>query len=105
MKTSGVSEVRKRFSAFLRMVEHGERVAITRRGRVVAELRPAVYVTENDKYAERRRRVRAGTARLGSPNRPDLYPCPCHRLPSQVVRDLLDAVRGERNEPGPRTCE
>ncbi|MCY4601400.1 MAG: type II toxin-antitoxin system Phd/YefM family antitoxin [Acidobacteria bacterium] len=105
MKTSGVSEVRKRLSAFLRMVEYGERVAITRRGRVVAELRPPVHMTEDDKYAVLRLHQRAGTVRLGGPNRPDLYPRPDRRLTSPVVQDLLDEVRGERNDLGPKTGE
>ena len=96
MKTSGVRELRTRLSAYLRMVEQGERVAVTRRGRVVAELGPPAHTTEDDAYAELRRRVRAGTVRMGGRNRPDLYPRPSHRLPSQVVQDMLDEVRGER---------
>ena len=96
MKTSGVREIKNRLSAYLRMVEQGERVAITHRGRVVAELGPPTHATEDDAYTELRRRARAGTVRLGAPNRPDLYPRPARRLPSQVVQDLLDEVRGER---------
>ena len=96
MKTLGVSEVRKRLSAFFRMVAHGERVAITRRGRVVAELRPPVHTTEQDTHADLRRRERAGTVRLGSPNRPDRYPRPSRSLPSRVVRDLLMDAIGAR---------
>ena len=96
MKTSGVREIKNRLSAYLRMVEQGERVAITHRGRIVAELGPPTHTTEEDAYAELRRRARAGTVRLGAPNRPDLYSSPSRRLPSQVVRDLLDEVRGER---------
>lgn len=96
MKTSGVREIKNRLSAYLRMVEEGERVAITHRGRVVAELGPPTHATEDDAYTELRRRARAGTVRLGAPNRPDLYPRPARRLPSQVVQDLLDEVRGER---------
>lgn len=78
------------------MVEQGERVAITHRGRVVAELGPPAHTTEDDAYADLRRRARAGTVRLGAPNRPDLYPRPTPRLPSRIVQDLLDEVRGER---------
>ena len=96
MKAAGVVEIKGRLSAYLRMVERGESVAITRRGRVVAELRPPTHTTEEDAYAELRRRARAGTVRLGAPNRPDLYPRSSRRLPSLVVQDLLDEVRGER---------
>ena len=96
MKTSGVREIKNRFSEYLRMVENGERVAVTHRGRVVAELGPPAHVTEEEAYAELRRRARSGTVRLGAPNRPDVYPRPARRLPSSVVQELLDEVRGDR---------
>ena len=96
MKTSGVREIKNRLSEFLRMVENGERVAVTHRGRIVAELGPPAHTTEEEAYAELRRRARAGNVRLGAPNRPDVYPRPARRLPSSVVRELLDDVRGER---------
>ena len=96
MKTSGVREVKNRFSAFLRMVEQGERVAVTHRGRVIAELAPPAHTTEDAARTELRRRARTGTVRLGAPNRPDVYPHSSRRLPSRVVRELLDDVRGER---------
>ena len=62
----------------------------------MAELGPPTHTTEDDAYAELRRRARAGTLRLGAPNRPDLYPRPSRRLPSRIVQDLLDEVRGKR---------
>ena len=95
MLTSGVREIRNRLSAYLRMVEQGERVAVTHRGRVVAELGPPRHITEEEAYGELRRRARAGTVRPGAPNRPDVYPRPSRRLPSRIVQDLLDEVRGE----------
>ena len=96
MKTSGVREIKNRFSEYLRMVQNGERVAVTHRGRVVAELGPPAHVTEEEAYAELRHRARNGTVRLGAPNRPDVYPRPARRLPSSVVQELLDDVRGDR---------
>ena len=96
MKTSGVREVKNRLSAYLRMVEQGERVAVTHRGRVVAELGPPTHASEDESHAELRRRARTGTVRLGAPNRPDVYPRPSRRLPTRIVQDLLDEVRGER---------
>lgn len=95
MKTSGIRDVKNRLSAYIRMVEHGERVAITHRGRVVAELGPPTHATDDEAQAELRRRARAGAVRLGAPNRPDVYPRPLRRLPTRVVQDLLDEVRGE----------
>ena len=96
MKTTGVRDIKNRFSEYLRMVENGERVAVTHRGRIVAELGPTAHVTEEEAYGELRRRARNGTVRLGAPNRPDVYPRPSRRLPSAVLQELLDDVRGER---------
>ena len=96
MKTSGVREIKNRFSEYLRHVQNGERVAVTHRGRIVAELGPPTHVTEEEAYAELRRRARNGTVRLGAPNRPDVYPRPSRRLPAAVLQELLDDVRGER---------
>jgi len=96
MKTSGVRDVKNRLSAYLRMVEQGERVAVTHRGRIVAELGPPTHTTENEAQAELRRRARGGSVRLGAPNRPDVYPRPSRRLPTRIVQDLLDDTRGDR---------
>ena len=96
MKTSGVRELKNRLSTYLRMVESGERVAVTHRGRIVAELGPPTHTTEGEAHAELRRRARAGVVRLGAPNRPEVYPLPSRRLPSRIVQELLDDVRDER---------
>lgn len=96
MKTAGVRELKIRLSAYLRMVEQGERVAVTHRGRIVAELGLPAPAAEEAAQADLRRRARAGTARLGAPNNPDIYPLPSRRLSSRVVQDLLDDVRRER---------
>ncbi len=96
MKTTGVRDIKNRFSEYLRHVQNGERVAVTHRGRIVAELGPPAHVTEEEAYGELRRRARNGTVRLGAPNRPDVYSRPARRLPSAVLQELLDGVRGER---------
>ncbi len=96
MKTSGVRNIKNRFSEYLRHVADGERVAVTHRGRVVAELGPPVHATEEEAYTDLRRRARNGTVRLGAPNRPGVYPRLSQRLPAAVLQELLDDVRGER---------
>ena len=96
MKTSSVREVKNRLSAYLRMVEQGERVAITHHGRIVAELVPPAHVPDKEANSGLRRRALTGSVRLGAANRPDVYPRPAGRLPSRVVQDLLDESRGER---------
>lgn len=91
-----MQQLKIRLSAYVRMMEQGERVAVTHRGRIVAELGPPAHATEEEAQADLRRRARAGTVRLGAPNNPDIYPLPSRRLSSRVVQDLLDEVRGER---------
>jgi len=49
------SEANRNFSELLRQVEHGESVAVTRHGRVVARLVPSAAFEE----AERKRRAAA----------------------------------------------
>ena len=95
MKRSGVREIKNRFSAYLRMVEQGERVAVTRRGRVVAELVPPAHTAEDAARGELRRRAPNGNRAPGRPEPPRRLPAPCG-LPSRVVQELLDGVRGER---------
>ena len=96
MKMSVVREIKNLLSAVIRMVERGKRVAVPHRARVVAELEPPTHTTEDAAHAELRRRAPAGPVRLGAPNRPDVYPRPSRRLPTRIVQDLLDEVRGER---------
>ena len=95
-KSSGALQMWNRLSAFLRMVQPRERVAITQRGRVVAELGLPMHTTDEEAHAELRLRARAGTVRLGAPNRPDVYPPPSGTLASGIVQELLDETRGER---------
>lgn len=45
---------------------------------------------------ELRGRANARTVRIGAPNRPDLYLRPPRLLPSGIVQELLDEVRGDR---------
>lgn len=54
------------------------------------------HVSGEDAHAELLRRARAGSIRLGAPNRPDIYPRQSRQLPSRVAQDLLEKVRGER---------
>ncbi len=98
MKTSGIREFLNRPGAYLRMVENGERVAITHRGRIVDELGPRTHATEEEARSELRRRARAGRpgAPNRPPNRPDVYPLSPSRVPSGTVQERLADVRGER---------
>ncbi len=80
MNTVGVQALKNRLSAYLRMVRRGE-------GPVGAG-RDAVY-PELIRYA------RTGKARLGAPNRSDLYPRLSSIVRSGSVHRLLDDERDE----------
>ena len=96
MTTVGIRELKNRLSAYLRMVRRGEAILITDRGEVVAELRQPASVPGTAAYPGLARHARAGKARLGAPNRPDLYPALKPFLPPGAGKRLLDEERGDR---------
>lgn len=91
----GVRELKNRLSEYLRLVRNGEEILVTDRGEVVAELRqpsPRVALP----YPALLEVVRRGRARVGQPNRPDLYPALASVVPPGSAAKLLDEERGER---------
>ena len=74
MRAVGIRELKNRLSEYLRQVQNGERVLVTDRGRVIAELRPPGGPDETEKYPGLHVMARSGLVRLGQPNRADLYP-------------------------------
>ena len=74
MRAVGIRELKNRLSEYLRQVHNGERVLVTDRGRVIAELRPPGAPEEADKYPGLNAMARSGLIRLGQTNRADLYP-------------------------------
>jgi antitoxin (DNA-binding transcriptional repressor) of toxin-antitoxin stability system len=94
MQTVGVRELKNRLSHYLRLVRGGERVLVTDRGEVVAEVRQADAATGGAGGLEEL--VRRGLARPGGRNEPSLYP----RMPPMAAegeaRRLLDLERGDR---------
>lgn len=95
MKAVGVRELKNRLSEYLRQVRSGEEILVTDRGEVVAELRqPSPRIASP--YPALLEVVRQGRARLGQPNRPDLYPALGGVMPAGSAAKLLDEERGER---------
>lgn len=95
MKRVGVRELKDRLSEYLRLVREGEELLVTDRGRVVAELRhpgPRGDVP----YPALLEALRKGRVRLGTGNRPDLYPPLGPALSKGAAARLLDEERGER---------
>lgn len=95
MKAVGVRELKNRLSEYLRLVRGGEEILVTDRGEVIAELRqpsPRVGLP----FPALADVVRQGRARLGLPNRPDLYPALGAGMPAGTAAKLLDEERGAR---------
>ncbi|MHB8732393.1 MAG: type II toxin-antitoxin system Phd/YefM family antitoxin [bacterium] len=97
MRTVGLRELKNGLSRYIRDVRSGHTVAVTDRGRIVAELRPPGDVSPGT-------RIDPGLARLvnrnllvlGAPNAPNLYPRLRRLLKHTTAQRLLDADRGER---------
>jgi prevent-host-death family protein len=98
MKTMGIRELKNRLSEVIRAVKAGERILVTDRGAVVAELAPlGRRATDPSVPPGLARLAERGVARLGAPNDPTLYRnLPrLRRKPTYVAR-LLDEERGSR---------
>ena len=97
MKTIGVRELKNRLSEYLRQVRDGERVLVTDRGKVVAELRSAHEGDlEEGLDPALMQLARRGLLSLGAANRPELYPSLGRVLAEGRLSELLDE---ERQEP------
>ena len=97
MKTVGVRELKNRLSEYLRDVRAGERVLVTDRGEVVAELAPPGQSHEPDVPAALLALVRRGLVTLGAPSDVATYPAlPRRRQRKRTAAQLLDDERGSR---------
>ena len=97
MKTVSIRELKNQLSAYIRLVRAGERVLVTDRGEVGAELRPPeTVVREAVSHPGLQELVRQGKARLGAPNVPSLYPLRPVLTSNGTAARLIDAERGER---------
>lgn len=94
----GIRELKNRLSEVLLAVKAGERILVTNRGVVVAELGAPVRPATNPSVPTGLARLAGrGVARIGAPNDPSLYRnLPrLRRKPTSVAR-LLDEERGRR---------
>lgn len=92
----GVRELKNRLSEYLRAVREGQRVLVTDRGRVVAELRAADATSlEQDLHPGLAQLARRGVVSVGAPNQSRLYPRLKRLLPLGKLKRLLAEERGE----------
>src|SRR5262245_30499803 len=95
-RTVGLRELKNRLSAYVRLVRQGERVSVTDRNQIVAELVPPGSRDDRERHPGLVALERRGLLKPGIGNSPDLYPKrPRGRKPGGAQRPL-DAVRGDR---------
>ena len=95
MKAVGVRELKDRLSEYLRRVKGGEEILVTDRGEVIAEIRKPGHAAPGSPYPKLSAYVARGEARLGGPNRPDLYGALPPLAPMGTALQLLDESRGD----------
>jgi antitoxin (DNA-binding transcriptional repressor) of toxin-antitoxin stability system len=98
MKSVGVRELKNRLSEYLREVRAGERVLVTDRGEVVAELAPPGHGGgASDVPAALLILARGGLVTLGATGDSAAYPAlPRRRRRRLTAAQLLDDERGSR---------
>jgi antitoxin (DNA-binding transcriptional repressor) of toxin-antitoxin stability system len=96
MKAVGVRELKNRLSEYLRAVKRGERILVTDRGQVVAELRqPSADPEFGGLSPALAKLVRERTV-VGLPNDAAAYPDLPRQVPDGTVARLLDELRSDR---------
>lgn len=96
MKAVGIRELKNRLSEYVRMVRSGERVLVTDRGEVVAELRPPGSPAGSEAVSPTMEAIaKRGHVTMGGPNESDLYPKRTQLLPNGMMERLLEEERGE----------
>lgn len=97
MRTVGIRELKNRLSEYIRLVRRGEDFLVTDHGQVVAQLcPPGSDALRSVPYPGLVELARQGRARLGAPNRPELYPERPVRMPDGTSAALIDEDRNRR---------
>lgn len=95
MRTIDLAELHERLDDWIRLVETGERLMVTRGGRPIVELRhPGVALQGED--SGRVELSRLGRLRRGRPNESRLYPIRPVRREAGLAARLVALGRGER---------
>lgn len=95
MRAIGIRELKSKLSHYIRLVEAGEPVLVTKGGTVVAELRPPTPSTPVPTAGGLEELARRGLATTGAPHDPSLYGPRPAAVPPGTVQELLDAEREE----------
>jgi antitoxin (DNA-binding transcriptional repressor) of toxin-antitoxin stability system len=95
MRVVGVRELKNRLSEYLRAVKRGERVLVTDRGQVIAELREPAAYPEQSVPPGLAAMVRDNALQVGLPNTADAYPPQPPRVADGTAAQVIDELRGE----------
>lgn len=96
MVATGIRNLKNNLSRYLRRVMRGERILVTDRGRVVAELRPPAGAAATADTATRYRQlVEQGVVRSAAEQGDPLAGWPKLKLPRGTAAELVDADREE----------
>lgn len=96
MTSTGIRNLKNNLSRYVRRVEAGERIAVTDRGRVIAELVPPTAGTGRAARSRYEALVAAGLIRQALETGDPLADLPLLRLPRGTAAALIDQDRGER---------
>jgi antitoxin (DNA-binding transcriptional repressor) of toxin-antitoxin stability system len=94
MRAIGVRELKNRLSEYLRLVRGGERVLVTDRGKVVAELGPPGMSARRTRFSHLLELQEEGRLRLGATNDASCYSKAPVSLEEREILALLNEVRG-----------
>ena len=96
MRSVGIRELKNRLSEFVRIVQTGERVLVTDRGRVVAELREPNSLEDTSVPTGLAELARRGQLSLAGTAKSEVrYPKLPRAKKGPTSRQLLDAERAE----------
>ena len=96
MKQVGLRELKNRLSEYVRLVRAGERIQVTDRGHVVAELIPPTPAKSRDPAAGLAALQQRGLLRPPTAEGRARYRRLPRLVPTGTVQRLLDEDRGER---------
>ena len=97
MHAVGVKELKNRLSEYLRLVRAGERVLVTDRGEVIAELGPpGTGADQVEMPPKLREMIRHGLATRALPRGDYKFPRFPRLAPDGTAERLIDEVRGDR---------
>lgn len=97
MHAVGIRELKNRLSEYLRLVRAGERVLVTDRGEVIAELGPPGEGAGQDEIPRKlQEMIRKGLATRALPRGDYKYPRFPRLAPDGTAERLIDEERGDR---------